>query len=128
MSARRSSVDTSWPCSGNSEIPMLALTRKVTPSTENGGSSALRMPSATDSAPRGVDSDQQHRELVAAQAGQHLAGAVQVLAQPVGHQLEQGVTGVVAEAVVDLLEPVQVEQQQRAGAAPARASCSCALS
>ena len=64
----------------------------------------------------GVDSGQQHRELVAAQAGQNLPGAAQILAQPIGHRLEQGVPGVVTEAVVDFLEPVQVEQQHGARA------------
>ena len=58
--------------------------------------------------------DQQDRELVTAQAGKHVAGGVQVLVQPGGHQPQQVVTCVMPEAVVHLFEPVEVQQQQRA--------------
>ena len=57
----------------------------------------------------------QHRELVATEAGQRVlrpdAGA-----QPVGDAHQQLVADLVAEAVVDQLEPVQVEEQHRASA------------
>ena len=72
---------------------------------------------------------QQDGELVAAEPGQHVARP-QRGAQPRADLAEQVVAGVVAEAVVDLLEPVEVEQQQR-GRAPGgrrgRATRSAAL-
>ena len=108
---------------------MLALTRTVTPSTENGGSSTVADAAGQLLRPRRCSaSTQQHRELVAAEAGKHVAGAVQLLAQPGGHQPQQVVAGVVPEAVVDLLEPVEVQQQQRAARGARSASCCCALS
>ena len=55
---------------------------------------------------------EQDRELVAAQAHQQVAGP-QVLAQAGADLYQQHVACLVAEAVVDLLEPVQVQQQQR---------------
>ena len=53
---------------------------------------------------------EQQRELVAAEARGGVALA-QAAAQPVGHRAEQLVAGVVAVAVVDRLELVDVEQQ-----------------
>ena len=54
---------------------------------------------------------EQDRELVAAQPGQQVTG-VQLLGQAGPDLDQQPVPGVVAEAVVDLLEPVQVQHQQ----------------
>ena len=54
---------------------------------------------------------EQDRELVTAEA-RHGVGLAHDLAQPVGDLDQQGVAAVVAERVVDLLEPVDVEQQQ----------------
>ena len=66
----------------------------------------------------GVGQDQ--RELVAADAGEHVAVAEDA-AQCLADAREQLVAGCVPERVVDLLEPVEVEQQQRSGApVPAR--------
>ena len=59
----------------------------------------------------------QDAELVAAEAGDDVAGA-QVGAQPRRHRAQQLVAGVVAEAVVDQLEVVEVEEEdpdRRAG-------------
>ncbi len=59
----------------------------------------------------------QDPELVAAEAGDDVAGA-QVRAQPRRDGAQQGVAGVVAEAVVDQLEVVEVEEEdpdRRAG-------------
>ena len=59
----------------------------------------------------------QDPELVAAEAGDDVAGA-QVGAQARRHRPQQGVAGVVAEAVVDQLEVVEVEEEdpdRRAG-------------
>ena len=55
---------------------------------------------------------QQHGELVAAEPGERVAAA-QRAAQPGGDLAQQPVAVVVAERVVDLLEPVEVDQQQR---------------
>ena len=58
-------------------------------------------------------------ELVAAEAGDQVAGAHR-RAQPVGHLDEQLVAGGVAERVVDDLEVVQVQEQAGQPAAPGR--------
>ena len=64
---------------------------------------------------------QQHRELVAAEARQRVA-APQRAAQPVGDLAQQPVAVVVAERVVDLLEAVEVDQQQRRDRLAARSA------
>ena len=53
-----------------------------------------------------------HGELVAAEAGDHVAGT-QHAAQALGDDLEQAVAGPVAERVVDDLEVVEVDEQDR---------------
>ena len=58
-----------------------------------------------------------HRELVAAEARDHVLGA-QARAQPRGDRHQQLVAGGVAEAVVDGLEVVEVDEQHRELAAP----------
>ena len=86
----------------------------------NGSSSARGHPAGRRRATsvEVADAVEHHDELVAAEAGQQVAGA-QAAAQPVGHLLEQVVAGLVAEPVVDRLEPVEVaEEQARRG--PAR--------
>ncbi len=55
---------------------------------------------------------QQQGELIAAQARQGVAVITQ-LQKALGNQLQQLVTGIVAQAVVDAFEPVQVDKQQR---------------
>ena len=50
-----------------------------------------------------------------------------LLAQPGGDQPQQVVAGVVAEAVVDLLEPVEVQQQQGAACGRRRRAAAAAL-
>ena len=60
----------------------------------------------------------EHGELVAAQAGDHLAVA-QALAQRVGDLADQLVAGAVAERVVDVLEQVDVDQHRGAARAVA---------
>ena len=57
----------------------------------------------------------QHRELIASESRQSDAGTEQVL-QPRSHGLEQSITDVVTEAVVDHLEVIQIEHQQGAAA------------
>ena len=66
---------------------------------------------------------EEHRELVAAEPGGGVAGA-QAAAQAVGHRAEELVAGAVAEAVVDELEVVEVDEghrgDRRVGASDAR--------
>ena len=62
---------------------------------------------------------EQHGALVAAEAGDRVGGA-QALEQHAGHPDDQLVAGVVAERVVDRLEVVDVEHEQRAAGAVAR--------
>ena len=72
-----------------------------------------RILSATISACAGVaGTAQEHAELVAAEPRGRVGGA-QDRAQPLAHLAEQLVAGVVAERVVELLEAVEIEQQQR---------------
>ena len=58
-----------------------------------------------------VDPVAQHHELVAAEAG-HEVGGAQHRGEAVGHLHQQGVPAVVAVAVVDQLEPVEIEEGQ----------------
>ena len=76
-------------------------------------------PASSATAPRCGQAGEQHGELVAAEAGQRVAAAHRV-AQPRRDLDEQLVAVVVAERVVDLLEAVEVDQQQRRRAAVAR--------
>lgn len=64
------------------------------------------------SAPRGVGVGQDHRELLAADAGDHVELTL-VLVQDAGRALERGIADVVAPAVVDLLEVVDVPDHHR---------------
>ncbi len=61
-----------------------------------------------------VGQRQDDRELVAAEA-RHGVGIAQHAADAPGHPLQDAIAGVMAQRVVDLLEAVQVEQQQRDG-------------
>jgi hypothetical protein len=63
----------------------------------------------------GVGAGQQDGELVAAHPGQEIAGPERLL-EPRSDEAEQVVADAVPEAVVDLLEPVQVEHEDGAGA------------
>ena len=56
--------------------------------------------------------DHQHREGVATDPRQRVAGA-KGLAQSPGHQLQEGVAGGMAQAVVDQTEPVDVQADHR---------------
>jgi hypothetical protein len=59
-----------------------------------------------------VDALHQQRELVAANA-RHLVALAQAGLQPLGGVLQHAVADFVAKTIVDLLEPVQVQYQQR---------------
>ncbi len=62
------------------------------------------------------------RELVAAETGDGVLGAHRAL-QALGHDLEDLVTGVVAERVVDGLEAVEVDHHDEDVAAAAHPAC-----
>ena len=64
---------------------------------------------------RVVELGQEHDELVAAEAGDGVVGAGGA-AEPLGHRLQEQVADGVAEAVVDVLEAVEVEEED--GAVP----------
>ncbi len=64
----------------------------------------------------------QHGELVTAEA-RHDVTLAHGLAQPPRHLDEQGVAGLVAELVVDLLEVVEVEEQQAGRVGRRRRGC-----
>ena len=112
-SARCISCSKVEQCSGHSTIPIEASTSSVSPCRANGCSSALMAARATlTAASTPSTSGSSMRELVAAQPG-HRVAAPQHLAQARPHLAQQQVAGVVAERVVDLLEAVEVDQQQR---------------
>ena len=114
-----SSALVGWPEARRATaIPIEALTKWSTPCIEKGWAKAEATRSAIAMASRVVgEAVDQDPELVAAEAGDDVAGA-QVGAQPRGDGAQQGVAGVVAEAVVDELEVVEVEEEdpdRRAG-------------
>ena len=90
---------------------MLAVTKCSTPSIEkgweNGGGDPVGDRDRLLFVGEAVDQD---AELVAAEAGDDVAGP-QVGAQARRDGSQQGVAGVVAEAVVDQLEVVEVEEE-----------------
>ncbi len=61
---------------------------------------------------RRLDLGQQHHELIAAETAHRVAGAHRA-PDPLRHRLEQLVAGIMAVAIVDLLEMVQVHEHQR---------------
>ena len=63
-----------------------------------------------------ADLGEDQRELIAAEPAQHIVVA-QVDRQALGELAQQAVAGIVAQRIVHLLELVQIDQQQRAGAA-----------
>ena len=98
---------------------MLVVTRRPSPlnaarwprtaSTQLGGHQA---------SPLLVGTREDHGQLVAAQAREHV-GLAHLLPQQLGDAPDHGVAGLVAEAVVDELEVVDVEQQYGAALAVA---------
>ena len=90
--------------------PMLALIESDWPARSKGAPSTA----ATRSQSGGHLVDPvdlaDHHELVAAEAG-HGVGGAHALSQPVGGLHQQLVAGAVAEAVVDDLEVVEVEEE-----------------
>ena len=94
-------------------MPMLALTY-VSPSLNGTASATARRDAVGLGQHLGVAGrvEHEHRELVAAEAGDGVGGPDRPLEAP-SDDPQQLVAGVVAEAVVDHLEAVEVEQHQR---------------
>ena len=98
---------------GSSATPTLAVTRSCLAAIANGSPNTSRNRSAIAVASSSsCHVLEQDRELVAAEARRGVAGP-ELVAQPVGRGHEQLVAGGVAEAVVDRLEPVEVEDHHR---------------
>ena len=94
-------------------MPTLARTCSRIPSSSNGASSAATIRSATCRPVGAVArADEQHGELVAAQAGERVA-RFHGVAQAAGDVLQQPVAVGVAERVVDGLEIVEVDDHER---------------
>ena len=96
---------------------MLASTWNSAPATVNGldeplGAARSTASRAAVSAPSRGEVGEQEHELVAAVAGEQAAIALGA-AQPPGDAAQQPVAGAVAERVVDELEVVEVDEQQR---------------
>ena len=94
-------------------MPMLAPTCSEICSSPNGGRERLDQAPDQVLGDRGVgEAGAEDRELVAAEPG-HGVALADHRPEPRGDQPEQLVTHVVPEGVVDLLEVVEVQQQQR---------------
>ena len=113
MSAFLSSDAGSSPSAGYVEMPMLAVTwilaagQRIRPADRvqdvlRDGGELARIGAILD----------QHDELVAAEP-RHGVALAQVMAQPPRDVLQQAVARLVAEAVVDVLEAVEVDEEER---------------
>ena len=90
---------------------MLAVITISRPLMRNGPAQVVEQPQGeADRADLVAAVVDQHRELVAAEPGRHRVGR-EDLAEPLGHADEQLVADRVAEAVVDGLEVVEVDEQ-----------------
>ena len=112
-SALRSSVSGVSLSPPDSAMPMLAVTN-TSPSTSATGFAIASREALGDQLDGLLARSRSGtgRELVAAEARDDV-GRAHRGAQPVGHRHEQAVAGRVAEAVVDHLEAVEVEEQHR---------------
>ena len=111
MSARRIS---NGACSSTKLIatPTLAPTAACAPRTSIGLSVVARTRSAISLASVLADAPAEHDELVAAEPADHVVGADRVL-DALGDRRQHRVTRFVPERVVDVLEAVEVDEQQR---------------
>ena len=110
VSASRSSTSASSSSGAATRQPMLTRTWRRWPAMSNGADSAPRMRPARIVAPVWSASRAQHGELVAADPGDEIA-VVHGAAQALGDLDQQAVAGLVAEAVVDELEVVEVQEE-----------------
>ena len=112
-SARCSSVNGSVSCRSARAQPMVTPTCTDRPATWIGRvTAALIRAGHLLGVTLPGSAGQQHRELVAAETGDHIAGAGGFL-QPAGDLDQHLVADQVSEVIVDLLEPVEVDEQQR---------------
>jgi hypothetical protein len=112
-SATRSSPSTSWACSGTVATPRDTVTATERPPTSTGASPDRRpAPLRHVGGGLAVGLGQQDDELLSAVARDHVAGP-DAGEQPPGHLLEHRVADGVAEAVVDPLEVVGVQDDDR---------------
>ena len=136
MSAARISDSTLVPCSGETatpiDAPMSTLCEHELERLGDGEHHAARDP--LDLGDR-IDLREEHGELVAGEAREQRPGAgiagelgIDHDAQPVGDHDQQLIAAGMAEAVVDLLEPVEIdEQHRRLGRACTIARSACPL-
>ena len=110
-------MSSAW--SGALTTPMLAPTRTGTPASVTGPAHQLVDPHRTVAGIVEGHAGEQGGELVPTEASQDVGGA-QRGTDPLAQLLQQLVARVVAEAVVDRLEPVEVEQQERRGSTGAQ--------
>ena len=116
VSARASSRDRSRPWSGQTAMPMLASTCSGIPSRTKASRRAVPEAGRDLLRAHRVGVGQQDGELVTAHPGEQVA-VLQGALQAGADQAQQVVADTVPEAVVDLLEPVQVDHED--GARPA---------
>ena len=104
------------PSASSAAIPALAVTRTVSsPARTRCSRSVASSSAATASASLAARAAQQAGELVAAEPGDRVAAA-QAPGQRARDGADQLVAGLVAERVVDVLEAVDVDHEQGAGA------------
>jgi hypothetical protein len=94
-------------------MPMLALVKNSCSPAWNGAEAGQQLVGDGAGVAGLVQAGQQDDEFVAAQAG-HGVDVAHLLLQALGDAFEQQVADRVAEAVVDVLEAVEVEEQHRA--------------
>ena len=122
MSALLSRVSKSSPSSGYIAMPMLQEVGRERPSQANGSAVAAQDLLARSPRPRALaDSPEQDEELVPTLTADGVLEA-NAAAQTLAERAEQIVPDRVAERVVDGLEPVEVEEEQRDATAVLRAS------
>src|SRR4051794_27331170 len=111
MSAASSSASAPSVPSRSTATPMDAEQWTGRPSRVNGARSAARMREATAVAASG-EGRSGHRTANSSPPKRATVSRPDGVAEPGGDLLQHRVTGVVAECVVDGLEPVEVEEQQ----------------
>jgi hypothetical protein len=101
-------------------MPMLQVSVNCAPSTQLGCATTLSTRRAMASALPASAGRSSTRKLVAAHARQHIAG-LQAALDALHHVQQHLVAHLMAQAVVDVTEAVQVHHQQRKGRRPASA-------
>ena len=112
MSAYLSRISASSPVCGTVTMPIEAETCSVAPSTVTGVANSPRIRSASALASRRSVARGKQDELVAAEAREAVLLAGDTL-KPLRHDAQQLIADGVTERVVDLLEAIEVDPQQR---------------